>query len=61
MTARLVDKEWGSELTAALRADNSALRIICPFIKAGALGRLTHGKVPQAEIDCLDWPDLPPA
>ncbi len=40
MTARLVDKEWGSELTDALLADNNALRIICPFIKAGALDRL---------------------
>lgn len=40
MTGRLVDKEWGSELTIALRADNSALRIICPFIKAGALDRV---------------------
>lgn len=40
MTIRLVDAGWGEELTAALSADNSELRVICPFIKAGALDRL---------------------
>ena len=40
MTVRLVDAGWGAELTAALHADNSELRVICPFIKAGALDRL---------------------
>lgn len=40
MTVRLVDAGWGAELTAALRADNSEFRVICPFIKAGALDRL---------------------
>ena len=40
MTVRLVDAGWGAELTAALRADTSEFRVICPFIKAGALDRL---------------------
>lgn len=40
MTLRLVDNGWGAELTDALRADNSVLRIISPFIKARALERL---------------------
>ena len=34
---RLVDAGWGRELTAAIRADPSEVRIICPFIKKGAL------------------------
>lgn len=40
MTVRLVDAGWGTELTEALRADASDFRIISPFVKAGALGRL---------------------
>ena len=40
MTVRLVDAGWGRELTDALHADASELRVICPFIKVGALGRL---------------------
>ncbi len=40
MTLRLVDSGWGHELTDALRIDSSELRIICPFIKVGALERL---------------------
>ena len=39
---RLVDGEWGDELTSAIRADRSALRIICPFIKLGALQELLN-------------------
>ena len=34
---RLVDTGWGRELTAAIRADSSEVRIVCPFIKEGAL------------------------
>lgn len=37
---RLVDKEWGKEISNALRADTSELRIICPFIKKGAIERI---------------------
>ena len=40
MTIRLVDVGWGKELIEALRADASEFKIICPFIKAGALDRL---------------------
>jgi hypothetical protein len=40
MTVRLVDAGWGRELTDALGADASELRMISPFIKAGALDRL---------------------
>ena len=34
---RLVSAGWDRELTAAIHADPSAIRIICPFIKKGAL------------------------
>ena len=40
MNVRLVDMDWGTEMANALRADASGLRIVCPFIKAGALDRL---------------------
>lgn len=40
MTLRLVHAGWGDELIAALKADPAELRIICPFIKSGALERL---------------------
>lgn len=40
MTVRLVDSGWAGELTDALRMDASELRVISPFIKAGALRRL---------------------
>ncbi|MCE2916960.1 MAG: hypothetical protein LW768_15625 [Rubrivivax sp.] len=40
MTLRLVDAGWGAELIQALQADTSALRLISPFIKLGALERL---------------------
>lgn len=40
MTIRLVDSKWAAELTEAMQADASELRIVCPFIKVGALSRL---------------------
>ena len=40
MTFRLVDSQWDSEFVKALRFDRSALRIVCPFVKLGALSRL---------------------
>lgn len=43
MAFRIVDTGWGDELGRALRADTTALRIICPFIKADALKRLLDG------------------
>ena len=33
---RLVNAGWGRELTTAIRADPSEVRIVCPFIKKGA-------------------------
>ena len=57
MTIRLVDAEWGSELVDAVRADSSALRIICPFIKAGALERLPPAK--QGAIQVITRFNLP--
>ena len=40
MSFRLVETNWERELTAALSADPSHVRIVCPFIKKGALERL---------------------
>jgi hypothetical protein len=40
MTTRLVDSGWSREFSDALRTNTSELRIISPFIKAGALARL---------------------
>lgn len=37
---RVVDRGWPAEFKDALRADRSALRIVCPFIKTTALARL---------------------
>ena len=37
---RLVDKEWGKEISDALCTDASELRIICPFIKKGAIEQI---------------------
>ncbi|WP_159996520.1 phospholipase D family protein [Roseomonas sp. 18066] len=44
MTTRLVDAGWSQELAEALRVDSSELRIISPFIKAGAIARLLTAK-----------------
>lgn len=44
MTFRLVDAGWADELADAASADASALRIVCPFIKNGALKRLLDGR-----------------
>ena len=40
MTFRLVDSQWESEFGKALRIDRGALRIVCPFVKLGALSRV---------------------
>ena len=40
MKVRLVDRKWGGELIRAVRADRTTLRIVCPFIKLGALQAL---------------------
>ena len=47
MTFRLVDKGWGQVMREAGAADASALRMICPFIKKGALLYLLDGRAPD--------------
>ncbi len=44
MAIHLVDDRWDAQFDEALRDDNSALRIICPFIKVGAIERLLDHK-----------------
>lgn len=44
MTIRLVDDKWHKEMTNAAKINASELRIICPFIKTGALDRLLLNK-----------------
>ena len=43
MAIRLLDGGWSNELIEAQRADATALKNICPFIKARALARLLSG------------------
>lgn len=50
MTTRLINRGWSDELTQALTADTSHLRIICPFIKASALNRLLALKPRKIEV-----------
>ena len=50
MTIRLVDKGWDKELTEALRADASELRIICPFIKASAIESLLSCQLGNIQV-----------
>ncbi len=46
MTFRLVDQGWGQVLREAAATDATKLRIICPFIKRGALLHLLDGRPP---------------
>ena len=50
MTLRLIDSGWATEMTEALRADASELRIICPFIKTGALERLLSHRPKNVQV-----------
>ena len=50
MTVWLVDAGWERELTDALRADDSELRLISPFIKTGALERLLSLKPSKVRV-----------
>jgi hypothetical protein len=61
MTFRLVDGKWDEEFTEALSDDTSELRIICPFIKVGALQRLLCPQLKLVQVitrfnlgDCAD-------
>ncbi|MEX2205251.1 MAG: phospholipase D family protein [Myxococcota bacterium] len=47
MRFRLAEKEWGRELDAALKVDSSHVRLVCPFIKVGALSRLLSTTRPR--------------
>ena len=47
---RLVDAGWGPELSAAIRADPSEVRIVCPFIKEGALDRLLSHRPRHVQV-----------
>lgn len=47
---RLVDKEWGREISDALRADASELRIICPFIKKNAIERILEYRPGKIQV-----------
>ena len=50
MTIRLVDEGWRRELAEAARADASELRIICPFIKVGALESLLSRQPDNVQV-----------
>lgn len=50
MSSRIVDRNWGEELKAAAAADRSQLRIICPFIKLGALNDLLRSRPQEIEV-----------
>ena len=50
MTFRLVDGKWDEEFTEALCDDASELRIICPFIKVGALQRLLRHSPKRVQV-----------
>ena len=47
---RLVDKEWGREISNALRTDASELRIVCPFIKKGAIRRILEHSPSKIQV-----------
>ena len=50
MTLQLVDGGWGERFADALDADNSELRIICPFIKSRALERLLSHNPSEVQV-----------
>lgn len=51
MTFRLVDTGWDKELGAALLADHSAIRIVCPFLKKRTVERLfAHGRPKALQV-----------
>jgi hypothetical protein len=51
MDIRLIDKHWEREFSSALNADKTSLRIICPFIKQGALTSfLAQHRIPEIQV-----------
>jgi hypothetical protein len=47
MSFRLVDTDWERELASAAATDRNDARIVCPFIKRGALERLLKAGRPR--------------
>jgi len=47
---RLVDAGWDRELTTAIRADPSEVRIVCPFIKKGAIECLLSSPLGEIQV-----------
>ena len=47
---RLVDAGWARELSEAIRADSSEVRIVCPFIKKGALDCLLSHRSDNLQV-----------
>ena len=50
MTFRLVDRNWVTEFTDALRRDSGTLRMVCPFIKARTLERILTPRPDGLEV-----------
>ena len=50
MKVRLVDSGWSQEFAKATRQKVRELRIICPFIKMGALERLLTGHLRSIQV-----------
>jgi phospholipase D-like protein len=48
LTLRLVETGWGEEFANALRADQSTVRVVSPFVKRRAAGRLLAQGEPQS-------------
>lgn len=46
MTFQLVDTGWAQVLADAVATDHSKVRLVCPFIKKGAVERLLSGGTP---------------
>ena len=47
---RLVDAGWARELSEAIRVDSSEVRIVCPFIKKGALEHLLSHRPGNVQV-----------
>src|SRR5438093_120726 len=51
MTFRIVDTGWSTELIDAAGKDRSPVRLVCPFIKKGAVERLlANGKLGSVQV-----------
>lgn len=57
MDFKLVDQGWGELINCAMKRDSTRIRIICPFIKAGAAKRLMSQKC-AAQFEVITRFDL---